>query len=84
MKKIELIRNDITYIGVKNQVFNSLTLRQNLKVILGKEYDDNKIDELINKYDLTKYLDKKYKNLSMGEKGKIFLLIIPLIKKKPE
>lgn len=79
-KKIELIRNDITYIGVKNQAFNSLTLRQNLKIILGKEYDNNKIDEFINKYDLTKYLDKKYKNLSMGEKER-FLLIIPLIKR---
>ncbi len=79
-KKIELIRNDITYIGVKNQAFNSLTLRQNLRIILGREYDDNKIDELINKYDLTKYLDKKYKNLSMGEKER-FLLIIPLIKR---
>ena len=79
-RKIELIRNDIIYIMVKNQAFNSLTLRQNLRIMLGKEYNENKISEFFGKYDLTKYLDKKYKYLSMGEKER-FLLIIPLIKR---
>ena len=78
--KIELIRNDITYIGVKNQAFKDLSLKDNLRILLNDDYDKEKAVEILEKYDLTKYLNKKIKELSMGERQR-FLLIIPLLKK---
>jgi heme exporter protein A len=63
------------YIGHKHGIKNNLTLNENL--LYGdseKFYDQNRIDEVIDTYNMSKYKNYLAKNLSHGQQKKISLM----------
>ena len=77
---VDLKRNEISYIAVKNNCLPNKTVRDNFKCILKNNYNEEKLIKYLKEFDLGNCLNVKFKYLSAGEKESA-LLLVPLLKK---
>lgn len=79
--EIEKVRNDICYIPARDNCFKSKSVDENYHLILGEDYNESLVNDVLKKAKLEKYKNRKVKTLSMGERQR-FLLSIPLLMNK--
>lgn len=66
--KSNLIYNEVTYIFQSPYLFPNMTCKDNIEFYSNVKFNSKNVNELIEKFELSKCIDTKAKNLSGGEK----------------
>lgn len=70
------IKENILYMPQSFQLFENMTVFENIKLSIGENADYSKVEEYLKKYDIYQFINKKVSKLSSGERQKVLIIIM--------